>query len=395
MPFTLNGAPLQRARVTVPRRGVWEGRVDIAGQIDLALGAAATLVLGDLTLAGHVVSGGTFAGASESSYTLAGGAAGWAATAPPRGRQVPTSDALPGGGGVKLVDEVAALATDAGERFDLAQISPTATVGDHWQRPGGIASVALSALLPDGWRVDPDGVTRPGVRPPAPLPRDLELAVEDYDPARRWARVGIRDDRVSALLPGTILVAGNLASPIVVGDLTVRAELEVVVAEVCGEAGIVEMLAAMVAALTPPMPLVGEFRYEVADVDAGAPNLRAISKAAGLPPTLACTKVYGLPGVTATLAPGSVVLVSFQDGSPARPCVSGYVSGTPVAVTLDASGTVSVGASATAVTVGGPTVPASAPAAVGHLVRYGDVVQVGSTSGPVTWVSGPITTGKT
>jgi hypothetical protein len=355
MPLLLNATPLQKARVTVPRHGVWEGVVTTTGTLDLALGAAVTLTLGDLTLSGYVADGGTFPGASESTYVLAGGAAGWTATVPAKGHQVPTSVSLPGGGGVKLVDVVAALAADAGETFDLSQLSPSATLGDHWQRPAGVASVALSALFPlaaGGWRVDPDGQTRPGPRPHAPLPRDLELAVEDADPARRWARVGVKDDRLSALLPGAVLVAPNLAAPLVVGELQIRGAADRIEAEVLGEGGLVEMLASLVLAIVPPAPLSGEYRYQVAGADAGAPNLTALVP--GCPPTLACAKVYGVPGVTATLAPGSVVLVSFLDGSPARPMVTGYVNGTPQALSLDAATTITAGAGGAPLVKDGP-----------------------------------------
>jgi hypothetical protein len=178
-------------------------------------------------------------------------------------------------------------------------------------------------------------MARPGVRPPTPLPRDLELVVEDADPARRLARVSVKDDRLSALLPGAVLVAPNLAGPIVVGEVAFRGTADAIWAEVLGVGGMVEMLAALVLAIVPPAPLAGEYRYQVADADMGAPNLTALVH--GCPPALSCAKVYGLPGVTAALSPGSVVLVSFQDGNPARPCVSGYVSGTPISASLSAS----------------------------------------------------------
>lgn len=322
MPFTLNGTPLQRARVTIPRFGVWEGTCATAGELDVAEGAPVVVVLGDLTLNGYVVAGGTFAGAAESTYTIAGGAAGWSKKVAARGFSQPT--------GVRLVDMLAQLASDAGEAFDLSALSPTKILGDHWQRPAGPASVALSALLPDGWRVDPDGVARPGARPPAPLPPALEFAVEDAPRDRRWARIGISDDRASAFMPGAIVTATNLSAPLVVGELTVRAELEHVVVEVLGEGGLVELLAALVQALAPQAPLLGEYRYQVDSDPPGvsepgnAVNLRALSP--GVPEVIACSKSFGLPGVLATLRPNTVVLVSFADGSPARPRVTGYAS---------------------------------------------------------------------
>jgi hypothetical protein len=340
--FSLNGTPLQRARVTVPRHGVWEGTCATAGVLDLAVGSAVSLVLGDLTMAGYVVAGGTFAGATESTYTLAGGAAGWTSSIPAWSLSSPT--------GVRLIDVAQRLAADAGEQFDLSSISSLTILGDHWQRPAGVASAALSQLFPlasGGWRVDPDGVTRVGPRPPAALPADLLFAVEDSPRDRRWARIGISDDRVSAFLPGTIITtasAPNISAPIVVGDLTIRADVDRVVVEVLGEGGLVEMIAALVQAFIPPPMLLGEYRYQV-DSDSGAANLRAVSNAAGLPTVLACAKVFGVPGVTATLAAGATVRVRFADGNAARPEVVGFES-SPAPTILGVAG-------ATSTTLGG------------------------------------------
>lgn len=341
MPFLLNNSPIQRAVLTMERLAVWEAIVTVAGVLDLADGAAVQLLLGDVTFNGHVVpgAGGTFEGGAESTYTLAGGTAGWSKVVPARGYNVAS--------GVLLASVAAQLAADAGELLDLGGL--TTVLGDHWERPTCPASVALSALFPlaaGGWRIDPDGFARPGPRPPAPLPASVRLVVEDYRASERWARLSLPDDAISAVLPGAILTAGNLTTPLVVSTTTIRASLESVTVEVRGEGGLVELLVAIVQALTPSQTFNGLWTYQVADIDTGRPNLRALANVAGLPPVLACDKVPGVPGWTSTLQAGALVLLGFRDGSPARPFVAHYLGGVlPAAVALAVApgGTIAAG----------------------------------------------------
>jgi len=341
MPFAINGQPIQSARLTVPRREVWEGEVAVAGPLELPAGAPVALLLGDTTFQGFVVAGGTFLGGGESTYTIAGGSAGWSRKVLPRIYSVPA--------GVHLAVVAAQLAADAGERLDLGGFD--LVLGDHWVRPASTASVALSALIPDelGWRVDPDGVTRIGPRPPAAVPPALPLTVEDYEAGQRWARVALPGDNVSALLPGAILAAPNLAAPILVRETTIRASSDSVTVEVLGEQGLAEMLAALVHALTTQARIFnGEWLYQVVDDATGRANLAAVSIVAGLPPVLAADKIPGIPGATSTLAPGALVALGFIAGDPGRPFVSRYLGGVlPVSVVLDAATTISLGAGGT------------------------------------------------
>jgi hypothetical protein len=176
----------------------------------------------------------------------------------------------------------------------------------------------------------------------------LDLAVEEYVAAKRWARIALPGDQVSALLPGAVVTAGNLTTPIVVRKTTLRASPGSVVVEVLGEGGLVELLVALVQALTPSRIFNGVWTYQVAEGDAGRPNLRALATAPGLPAILACDKVPGVSGASMTLAAGALVLVGFRDGNPARPYIAGHLPGVlPASVVFDAQGTVSLGAGGT------------------------------------------------
>ena len=79
MAFSLNGLDLTSARATLVRSGVWHVDAVLVEALELAGGAPVQLVLGDLVLVGTALPGGTWAGSS--SYTIVGGAGGWARSA--------------------------------------------------------------------------------------------------------------------------------------------------------------------------------------------------------------------------------------------------------------------------------------------------------------------------
>lgn len=339
MPFLLNAAPIQAAALSMEGLGGWSASVDVAGPLALAVGAPVVLTLGDTDFHGYVITGGEFQGSTT--YALGAGGAGWSKAVAAKGHQDPA--------GVSLAEVATQLAAEAGEKIDVSTISTI--LGDHWTRPAGPASVALSALFPladGGWRTDPDGITRSGARPPAPVPASTQIVVEDQRRADRWALLSLPDDAVSAVLPGAIITAANLVAPIVVRQTTIHVTGEACTVEVLGEGGLVELLVALVQALTPPRVFNGIWTYQVADVDNSRPNLRALSAVAGLPATLACDKIPGVPGWTSTLAANALVLIGFRDGSPARPYVAGYLPGVlpqALALAVAPGGTIQAGGS--------------------------------------------------
>jgi len=109
-------------------------------------------------------------------------------------------------------------------------------------------------------------------------------------------------------------------------------------------------------------------------------ELQIVTKSAGLPDT---SRVLSRPsaGYAPTYQLGSLVLVAFVAGDPSRPFIAfgpEVGSSTPPGVTVDATGTLTLGPSASAVVQGAPTVPAP-------LVREGDIYALaGSVIGNVT-----------
>jgi hypothetical protein len=87
-------------------------------------------------------------------------------------------------------------------------------------------------------------------------------------------------------------------------------------------------------------------------------------------------------GELATPAVGADVTVFFRDANPTRPVAIGWGPGTPIDTSADASGTVALGASSSAVHLAH---------AAGAVVRHGDTVAIagpGSAAGIITVTSG-------
>jgi hypothetical protein len=196
MAYALNGSPVQSITLKLPRWGIWTAHVKLASDKVLAPGAAAVIVLGDLTLAGTVRQGGVFVSSAE--YIIVGGKDGWAGTVAKRAYRTDT--------GVKLSQVATDLGIDAGERVVLLP-GAERSVGYAWARAAGTASEALDALGTP-WHVGADGVTYLGERIEVPLPKTAKWSVESYDPARRMAVIGLANDALAAWQPGT-RVTGN------------------------------------------------------------------------------------------------------------------------------------------------------------------------------------------
>lgn len=104
-------------------------------------------------------------------------------------------------------------------------------------------------------------------------------------------------------------------------------------------------------------------------------------------PELVNVEPWALNGVMVAPTPGTEVVVVFRDASPSRPVVVGYAQGvaaaggspnatTPTRLEVDASATVTVGASASAVELGHGSIT-DLTGGTGRVVRYGDPIVFG------------------
>jgi hypothetical protein len=329
MAYTLAGLDLRRAEGNVPRYGIPVASAWLTDEAALVAGARASLVVGDLTMKGTLRRGGTFAGSTE--WILDGGAGGWSKNVAARHHR---SD-----GGIMLSQVAADLAAEVGEQVVL-EPGVDRSLGYAWTRIAGLASEALDALgVP--WWVEVDGVTHLGTRPVLPVPSTVAFQVADYSPRFRRAQLVSPGDTFAAFLPGATWSAPGI-DPFTVTSFRLsvdRSSASLDVLEVLEASELFERLVARSARY------YGRFAYRVADIAGGRPSLQAVDAAPGLPDQLYLDQVHGLPGASSTLAPGNVVLVGFRGGSPAAPYVTGYVSGTPAQVLLDAATLIRLGGS--------------------------------------------------
>jgi hypothetical protein len=349
MSFTLAGASISSAVVRVPRFGLWTARVACAGPLTLTVGARATLIVGDLSLVGTVVDGGTFA--EQSVYSLVGGAGRWGATVPAKAHR---SD-----GGVTVAEVARDLATDAGEIGVVLEPGAERPLGYAWERRAGVASDMLRQLVGDAWWAAPDGTTHLGPRP-ARAVTPSTLRITSYDPAVRFATASLDDDAVAQLLPGAQVTATGLPDVLDVGALTIRVEAEAIEVDLLGERPPNELLAAFFDALAARARLGAPQLHQVTEDAQGRSSCRpAGPSAASLPEPAWIDRAFGVPGVTADLAPGALVLVSLLDGSPGAPRVVGYLPGASP-LTLGFSATTRIHADAPSIELGGTAPVASA-----------------------------------
>lgn len=168
---TINGLAVISARVQRPRAGNWVAElvVDVETAAQLAVGAAAALVIGDLQLSGTVVRGGAYA--QKVSVRVVGGKNGLGTDCKPRFYR-----------GTPLQQPLLDVLKDAGESLsaDASQAVLTQTL-EAWAQLEQRCGLALSSLASAGgvdvvWRVNADGTVFLGKDGFAPTQlQDFEL----------------------------------------------------------------------------------------------------------------------------------------------------------------------------------------------------------------------------
>lgn len=301
---TLNGNAASACLLTIPGTGLWYAGVDLLEPI--ALAGPVTLQFLDTTWQGCVIAGGAVDGRAR--YRIVAGTGGWGTTLSPRAY---ANDA--GLTVAKLVKDAAS------EAEELAPINPPATVlGPHFNRPALPASFVLNQLAPRGWYADADGVVTFAAR--AALAAS-SLPVLDRNPASRSITLGLSDS-AAGLLPGTATEYGTAADvELEAGPEGLRARLY---AAPSGTSRRALAYARIQAAVDPGARFRGVHEYRVVTQSGERLNLQPVRSRALLPDLARVPVRAGVPGVKATHAPGSQVLVAFLDGDPTRPAVVGF-----------------------------------------------------------------------
>lgn len=300
---TLNGLRVPECRAQIPASGLWFADVKVDDVASLT--GSVALKIADLEMVGTIISGGVYEGVGR--YRVQGGAGRW-------GHTIPAKD-YSNDAGVKLSTVISDAAQAAGEPLDTSTI-PAGIVGTKWSRVRGPSSWTLQALLPGGWYVGEDGVTRCGSRPAAPYTVPAERTSVDLARGRVELAAGV----LTGLVPGAV-VEGLTAVDVehVVADRTVRSVLWGQ-----GVAPGSRRLAAfrvLLDRLLPDYRYRGVYECRVVTQEGERLNLQPVRSGLGLPDLRRVRVRPGVPGVKALHALGSLVLVAFVDADPGRAVV--------------------------------------------------------------------------
>jgi hypothetical protein len=306
---TLDGNAISRARVSVPAWGLWYADVDLVSPVALARDTRVTLVIADVTLSGTIASGGAYEG--RAAYRVVAGAGGWG--------RVFDARAYANDLGVKASNVIADAARVAGETVEGA---PTTRLGPHYARDATRpASQVLHAIAPNAWRVDFDGVTRFGIR--ASSTYDGDAPRVRVDPA--IGVVELAAASLAGLVPGVVIDGRGPASDVEIEltpeRLAVRAYYAASPLTRRARA-----LASIFDAIDPRRRYRGTFEFRVLSQSGDRFALQPARAASGMPLLENVPVRPGMAGLRADVQPGELVLVTFADADPSRPCVVAHDS---------------------------------------------------------------------
>jgi hypothetical protein len=186
---SLGDSRITSGRLFWPAPGRWTADLRLAEADELAPGPQ-VLAIGNLTLVGSVVRGGSFAGSRM--VRVVAGLGGWGEHAASRFY----SDT----NGVKLSAVLRDVASDVGE---LLGTFTDRTIGTFYARAAEAGSRVLSVLVGrDGWYVDDAGVTQIGTRPSTVITSAFDIPAPGYQPHVGILTVATED--LFAWRPGAI-----------------------------------------------------------------------------------------------------------------------------------------------------------------------------------------------
>lgn len=303
---TLNDHRVTSAHVSIPAWGRWWADVDVDGEHELA--GSVTLKVADLTLVGSVLSGGPREGRSH--FCVVAGKGGWGRTIPARGY---ANDAE-----VKASLVLQDAADACGETI-LASTLPTKRLGPSWARREGPACRVLEQVVPGGWYVGEDGITRIGARPASALAVSATLGPVD----RARGTVTLAAESIASILPG-IVVEGLSAVDVLheIGPKGLRSTIWG--SRGGGSSRALAAMRAIFEQLDPDRAYRGVTEYRVTSLSGDRMNLEPVRVSTGMPTLTRVKARPGLPGCKGAPKLGCRVLVGFVEASPARPYVAAY-----------------------------------------------------------------------
>ncbi len=346
-----NGLRVTHADIGTPYYGIACGDIMLAS--DALLPPSVDFVVGNLTQRMSVIRQRPFAGSTRA--RLVGGGGGWGRNVPARLYQNPA--------GVPLASILRDVSIEVGETVVLAAAR---TVGLFYAREAAPAERVLRQLAGSIWYMSPGGVTQVGPRPALKI--KSAATVEDLDGAKGWLTVATED-------PASWLPGATYTSPTVPGGLTVAAtrlrtdsggvlRLEVLTVDGVIPGGSVtpdnvtpadRTMAALRSLMRSEdpgrVPGGGPWEYQIERADALTFDGSPTSQDFPLPPVVNVPYSPALAGTSCVPTKGTLAYVDFVNRDPGRPMLRGFGTTLPSKTTIDATGTIEMGASAGAVNI--------------------------------------------
>jgi hypothetical protein len=275
------------------------------------------LTLADAVWRGTVIAGGEPDGHGR--WHIVGGNGGWAREVAKQGYY--------SAAGVSPQLVLTDTATRVGETIVFDE--PILPAGEHYARSKGSAMSTLNSISPENWYVDQLGITHVGQRTPAPLTpaQAARLTRTREDPALGLVEFAALDTIVS-LRPGvTIPLFGEIRDVEILYESQNSQGLRVFCyCETGAVSGRLEAYAKIFDALDPNRKYRASYECRVVAQAGNKFTLQPLRTKYGLPDLAQVPYRPGVGGIKCTVAPGSTVIVSFADGDPSRPYVSGFES---------------------------------------------------------------------
>jgi hypothetical protein len=379
---TLNGKPVARAHLVAPWTGPWLATL-MPHDADVPKGSV-QVQIGQLTLNGTVDPDRSGAFAGEARIVVRAGAGAWGKPVTPKQNH--------NDGTLRRSSMAIDAAKVLGESLVVSASVDGPLVGVDFPREAAAGSRILEQLFPGVvWYVGADGVTRVGPR----TTRDVSASVRvlELDTTTKRATLALEGDDVGSLLPGgsisdLVRLGGE---PFVIHDVEILLDESELRATAWGRPGrdgvLLGALRQLVREADPRRTFLGLYRYRVYKMSGDRVELQIVNRSTGLPDVLPISIMPGVAGASFDLTSGCVVLVQFVEGDPSLPVVthlakkgdSGFL---PVMLALDATDTLSLGATAQKVNAGN---------AEAYALRTGDAVKLTATGSVVVGGSGSVT----
>lgn len=183
----INNQPIYRGIISIPQWGIWCADLLVDTTQENITGIC-ILRIGDTILSGHAQSRSF---QSRLFVRVVGGAGAWVSMVSARAYR---NDAT-----ISKATIIKHLAAEVGEHIIDDDVSGLGSMGTRYLRPHCMASTVLQSVVPNGWHIDTDGITR-FIPWPKRTSRAEVLSVALAMPS---AIVAIED--IVDVLPGAIL----------------------------------------------------------------------------------------------------------------------------------------------------------------------------------------------